>query len=96
MSINRHKTLEEQIRKLKRNMNAIVQELKEMREEMNERFDGLENRMDKLENGIKDFKIKTGKSFVVVAGGFKAAGHESFTNELKEIWKDDVVIRRDK
>ena len=51
--------------------------------EMNKRFDGLESRFDGLEN-------KLGKTFIVVADGFRAAGHDSHTNQIKEIWKESV------
>lgn len=92
MGINRNRTLEDQIRKLKRDINMFKIEFEKLHERfdaMDKRFNGLENQMDKLENRIEDFKTKTGKSFIVVAGGFKAAGHEPFTNELKEIWKEN-------
>ena len=80
MRINRCRTLEDQIRKLKRDMSAITRKLDEMKEEIkgfrketNEHFVGLED--------------KLGRTFNVVADGFKAAGHDPFTIEIKEIWK---------
>ena len=80
MRINRCRTLEDQIRKLKRDMSAILRKLDEMEEEIkgfrketNEHFVGLED--------------KLGRTFNVVADGFKAAGHDPFTIEIKEIWE---------
>lgn len=86
MRINRCGTLEDQIRKLKRDMSAILRKLDEMEEEIkgfrketNERFDGLEN--------------KTGRSFLALAKPLEvhcgSEGAEA-TRELKEIWKDSI------
>lgn len=84
MSINKNKTLEDQIRRLKRDMSAILRRLDQMEERMDKRFDNLETE-------IKDFKTKTGKSFLALAYPLENQcgdpGAEA-SEELKEIWKD--------
>ena len=96
MSINTIEILEYRIRKLKREMSAILrkldkieEEIKGFRKETNERFDGVDKRFDGCESRFDGLENKLEKSFIVVANGFKATGHDSYTNELKEIWKDD-------
>ncbi|MCY4385176.1 MAG: hypothetical protein OXE44_18770 [Nitrospinae bacterium] len=85
MGINRCRTLEDQIRKLKRDMSAILRRLDQLEEKMDKRFDGLESRIDSFEN-------KTGRSFLALTKPLEvhcgSEGAEA-TRELKEIWKDD-------
>ena len=86
MSINRNKTLEDQIRKLKRDMSAILRRLDQMEERMDKRFNGLETE-------IKDFKNKTGRSFLALTNSLEnhcdGEGVEA-SRKLKKIWKNSV------
>ena len=89
MSINRNKTLEDQIRKLKRDMNMFKIEF----EKLHERFDKMDERFDGFETEIKDFKNKTGKSFLALTYPLKNQCGDpgaKASNELKEIWKDNI------
>ena len=67
MSINRHRTLEDQIRKLKRDMSAVLRQLKQMEERFEKRFNEMDKRFDGLEKKVDDGFNKTGRSFLAVA-----------------------------